>query len=137
MVTGQKLKKTKFWSEINKSNCNFLIPVYSPDPVLHLQLDKSICQVWGGAQDKKFIPGYSKNVYWIALQNFVFLSFWLVTKMNYHLPLWESRWIRWHDFFFCWHLVSNLYLSEKFLVKLLFLVELWFSRIKPNIPDEP
>ena len=64
-----------------------------PYPVLHLQLDKSTCQYGakiakqgGGAQDK-IIPGYSKNVYRIALQNFVFLSFWSVTKMNYHLPL--------------------------------------------------
>ena len=64
-----------------------ILELADPYPVLHLQLDKSICQVGGGAQDKKFIPGYSKNVYRIALQNFVFLSFWLVTKMNYHLPL--------------------------------------------------
>ena len=52
----------------------------------NVTLDKSTCQVGGGAQDKK-IPGYSKNAYRIALQNLSFLSFWPVTKMNYHLPL--------------------------------------------------
>ena len=58
-----------------------ILELADPYPVLHLQLDKSTCQVGGGAQDKNF-PGYSKNVYWIALQNFVFLSFWPVTKME-------------------------------------------------------
>ena len=82
-----------------------ILELADPYPVLHLQLDKSICQVGGGSQDKKFIPGYSKNVYRIALQNFVFLSFWLVTKMNYHLPLcplkaenWPFYYITVHNF---------------------------------------
>ena len=51
-----------------------ILELADPYPVLHLQLDKSTCQVGGGAQDNK-IPGYSKNVYRIALQNFVFLNF--------------------------------------------------------------
>ena len=63
-----------------------ILKLADPYPVLHLQLDKSTCQVGGGAQDNR-IPEYSKNNYRIAIQNFVFLSFWSVTKMNYHLPL--------------------------------------------------
>ena len=59
-----------------------ILKLADPYPVLHLQLDKSTCQAGGGAQDKKIIPGYNKNVYRIALQNFVFLSFLPVTKMK-------------------------------------------------------
>ena len=59
-----------------------ILKLADPYPVLHLQLDKSTCQAGGGAQDKKNIPGYNKNVYRIALQNFVFLSFLPVTKMK-------------------------------------------------------
>ena len=34
-----------------------ILELADPYPVLHLQLDKSTCQVGGGAHDK-FIPGY-------------------------------------------------------------------------------
>ena len=54
--------------------------------VSFLQYGAKIAKQGGGAQDKN-IPGYNKNVYRIALQNFVFLSFCPVTKMNYHLQL--------------------------------------------------
>ena len=49
--------------------------------VSFLQYGAKIAKQRGGAQDKNF-PGYNKNVYWIALQNFVFLSFLPVTKMK-------------------------------------------------------
>ena len=40
--------------------------------VSFLQYGAKIAKQRGGAQDKKIIPGYNKNVYRIALQNFVF-----------------------------------------------------------------
>ena len=49
--------------------------------VSFLQYGAKIAKQGGGAQDKN-IPGYNKNVYRIALQNFVFLSFLPVTKMK-------------------------------------------------------
>jgi hypothetical protein len=39
------------------------------------------CQAVGKAQHQK-IPEFAKNDLWIVLQNFVFLSFWPVTKME-------------------------------------------------------
>ena len=49
--------------------------------VSFLQYGAKIAKQGGGAQDKN-IPGYNKNLYRIALQNFVFLSFLPVTKMK-------------------------------------------------------
>ena len=49
--------------------------------VSFLQYGAKIAKQGGGAQEN-FIPGYNKNVYRIALQNFVFLSFLPVTKMK-------------------------------------------------------
>ena len=49
--------------------------------VSFLQYGAKIAKQGGGAQDKNIL-GYSMNVYRIALQNFVFLSFLPVTKMK-------------------------------------------------------
>ena len=49
--------------------------------VSFLQWGAKIPKQGGEAQDKK-IPGFAKRNLGIALQNFVFLSFLLVTKMK-------------------------------------------------------
>ena len=49
--------------------------------VSFLQWGAKSAKQGGGAQDQK-IPEFAKNDLRIALQNFVFLSFWPVTKME-------------------------------------------------------
>jgi hypothetical protein len=41
-----------------------------------------ILKQWGAKSQDFFIPEFAKDYLGIALQNFVFLSFWLVTKME-------------------------------------------------------
>ena len=72
LVTGQKLKKTKFWSAIHKSIQEFFDP-YLFSRSCAPPLDKCFCQLGGGAQDQENKQG-SRNPridLWIMLQNFV------------------------------------------------------------------
>jgi hypothetical protein len=76
-LLAKNLKKRSFGARSLDQFWDFLIPIYSPDPVLRLLLDKSTCQgeehrICRINKDQK-IPELAKNDLRTALQNFVFL----------------------------------------------------------------